>query len=558
MRKILPQLGILCCFPLASLGAVNIPDPNFRAWLSANYPLAMSGTMLDNLHPTVQATTSLNVLGQNIANLSGVWAFENLQYLVASDNPITNSGVHIPMGTAFVYFSNCLLTGSFTVPDHVQSIHLDNNQLTSIALASGTVLTNLHARNNLLTSITGQWSGLGVSADLAYNQLASLPGFAQNFYPGYLDVSHNQLTTLPEMAWMPGSTLLASHNLITSIGDQEFFYSYTTLDVSYNPLTGGIVELPEGLLSLTITNTQLPCLPWIPFNLQSLICTNSLFTCLPNIPPSLNTSPANFGFTPTVCGSGNTCHIPPPRARVKLLLQGPWNSAQQLMNDNLRQQGLIPLNEPYSAMGYPLTGNQTPTSIPASFLTTTGPNAIVDWVLVELRTGQNVPGSLVERRPALVQRDGDVIGTNGDTLFAYNRPRRSYHLAVRHRNHLGLIDFSAQSYRNGTIPRDFTYQYIPVGQTNAMVMDGARGLMVRGDVTNDHWIMYSGSGNDRDVILQAVGGTTPNATIPGYRREDVNLDGLVKYTGSNNDRDPILTVVGSTTPNYARQQLPIF
>jgi hypothetical protein len=49
-----------------------------------------------------------------------------------------------------------------------------------------------------------------------------------------------------------------------------------------------------------------------------------------------------------------------------------------------------------------------------------------------------------------------------------------------------------------------------------------------------------------------VGSTTPNNSVSGYWREDVNMDGVVKYTGSANDRDIILTKVGSTTPNNTR------
>ena len=71
-------------------------------------------------------------------------------------------------------------------------------------------------------------------------------------------------------------------------------------------------------------------------------------------------------------------------------------------------------------------------------------------------------------------------------------------------------------------------------------------------------VKYTGSSNDRDPILVAVGSTTPNNTLSGqYSAKDVNLDGSVKYTGSNNDRDPVLVTVGSTTPNNVRSaQLP--
>lgn len=55
----------------------------------------------------------------------------------------------------------------------------------------------------------------------------------------------------------------------------------------------------------------------------------------------------------------------------------------------------------------------------------------------------------------------------------------------------------------------------------------------------------------------AVGSTTPNAVVAGYRSEDVSLDGLVKYTGAGNDRDAQLISVGSTSPTTTRwEQLP--
>jgi hypothetical protein len=70
-------------------------------------------------------------------------------------------------------------------------------------------------------------------------------------------------------------------------------------------------------------------------------------------------------------------------------------------------------------------------------------------------------------------------------------------------------------------------------------------------------LKYTGSANDRDPILIAVGSTTPNNSVAGYSLNDVNMDAAVKYTGSGNDRDPILVNVGSTTPNNVRtQQLP--
>ncbi|MCB0795465.1 MAG: hypothetical protein KDB88_12070 [Flavobacteriales bacterium] len=42
-----------------------------------------------------------------------------------------------------------------------------------------------------------------------------------------------------------------------------------------------------------------------------------------------------------------------------------------------------------------------------------------------------------------------------------------------------------------------------------------------------------------------------------YVLQDINLDGSVKYAGANNDRDVVLQTVGGTVPTATRtQQLP--
>lgn len=65
-------------------------------------------------------------------------------------------------------------------------------------------------------------------------------------------------------------------------------------------------------------------------------------------------------------------------------------------------------------------------------------------------------------------------------------------------------------------------------------------------------IKYSGGDNDRDKVLQAIGGIVPTNTATGYRQEDVNLDGVTKYTGARNDRDAILQTIGGIVPTNTR------
>jgi hypothetical protein len=79
-----------------------------------------------------------------------------------------------------------------------------------------------------------------------------------------------------------------------------------------------------------------------------------------------------------------------------------------------------------------------------------------------------------------------------------------------------------------------------------------------GDANGDGTLMYTGNNNDRDPILQSVGGTNPTGVVNNtYHRRDTNMDGAIKYTGMNNDRDPILVNIGGTVPTNTRtQQLP--
>ncbi len=69
---------------------------------------------------------------------------------------------------------------------------------------------------------------------------------------------------------------------------------------------------------------------------------------------------------------------------------------------------------------------------------------------------------------------------------------------------------------------------------------------------------YAGGGNDRDLILVAIGGTVPTNTLSlVYSQEDITMNGVVKYAGSANDRDILLQNIGGSVPTATRNaQLP--
>ena len=238
----------------------------------------------------------------------------------------------------------------------------------------------------------------------------------------------------------------------------------------------------------------------------------------------------------------------------RVLLEGPYDSGTQWMNDALRANGSVPLTEPYSALGYTFAGGGGETTTPA-MLSTTGQNAVVDWVLVELRDQYD---HVWRSKCGLLQRDGDVIDAGGLGFRFNNTIAGNYHLMVRHRNHLGVMTASPVLIEGTGGMIDLSDPATATYGSSAQKQVGTRMVLWAGDATGDGTLKYTGSGNDRDPILTAIGGSTPNAVVNNvYDRRDTNLDGTIKYTGAGNDRDIILTNVGSTTPNTTRmQQLP--
>jgi hypothetical protein len=258
----------------------------------------------------------------------------------------------------------------------------------------------------------------------------------------------------------------------------------------------------------------------------------------------------------------NAPSVTPGDCGVNLFLQAALDGAYTsgtLMSDALRAANLVPTTQPYTALGYSYTGNPTNLTIAPSMLTTTGSNAIVDWVVVELRNA-TTPTTIVYSKPALLQRDGDVVDTDGSAYVNVPVAAGNYHVALRHRNHLGVMTGASRAITADPAANtiDFRSSSTATYGLAARVLKSAWYCLWAGDATGNGQLKYTGTGNDRDPILVAVGSTTPNAALTNqYSRLDTNLDGVVKYTGSGNDRDIILTNVGSTTPTNTRsQQLP--
>ncbi|HNM70643.1 MAG TPA: HYR domain-containing protein, partial [Flavobacteriales bacterium] len=245
------------------------------------------------------------------------------------------------------------------------------------------------------------------------------------------------------------------------------------------------------------------------------------------------------------------------------MLEGPFVELDDRMNDKLRDgvlpvvYPLIPSAQPYNVAPYNYAGSET--VAPAVLAVTDFDDAIVDWVLVEIRSSI-IPALVLHTRAALIQRDGDIVDTDGVSPVRFlNVPLDNYYLAVRHRNHLGIMTAAGYPLSGTPSTIDLTLSSTLTYGTDARKAVGGRMVMWQGNtkgLLGTDRLRYTGTNNDRDAILLKIGGMVPTLTWNGYTVEDGTMNGQVKYTGAGNDRDPILVNVNGVPTNQRFEQLP--
>ena len=240
---------------------------------------------------------------------------------------------------------------------------------------------------------------------------------------------------------------------------------------------------------------------------------------------------------------------------IKVLMEGPYDPVGGKMDDDLRAAGLIPVNEPFTALGFTHAGGGGGEAIANGLLAVSGDNAVVDWVFIELRSAGQ-PGQVLATSSALVTRTGQVVSVTGAPV-RLPLQNGSYYVAVRHRNHFGCMTANPVALTGNPTTIDFRTASTATWGTDARKINGATTLLWAGNVLRNANLLYVGANNDRDPILSVIGGSVPTNTLSGYLQEDANLDGVAKYTGGANDRDIILSNIGGSVPTATRtEQLP--
>ena len=234
---------------------------------------------------------------------------------------------------------------------------------------------------------------------------------------------------------------------------------------------------------------------------------------------------------------------------AKIVLQGaalsPNTGEEILMRDDLRAAGLLPITSPY-ADSITTTANifnQGGVSGIGSV-----ENNIIDWIWVELRDA-NDNTSVIAGKSALLQRDGDIVSTDGISSLAFELPGTNYYVAIKHRNHLNIITSTPIALSRITTNINFSDANNPITfGSNAQTSFGMPTdtlAMWAGDGNGDGRLNYSGGLSDVPSIRSQVFNDPSNSVFGGppvasyqsvgYNLADANMDGLTIYSGGNSD-----------------------
>jgi len=430
--------------------------------------------------------------------------------------------------------NNVLSTLDLTQNAELEYLYCNNNALSTLDLTHNAELRELYCTNNALSTLDLTQNSHLYRLECNNNALSTLD-LTQNINLEYLYCNNNALSTLDLTQNSELDYLYCNNNQITSLNlDATKLYK---LDARFNALTE--LHIQNGENDRLSGTYELDGVNYSRFRAQG----NPNLTCIyvDNATDANNgvndyeswqkDATASYVETEAQCNALDNNIV----LQAKVLLQGPMlNPATAgLMNDNLRSLDYLPTTSPY---GDAITVN-------ASIFNTTGNNAIVDYVWVELR---DTTDNIVASRSALLNRSGNIVDMGLNFGLNFNVPSGDYYIVIKHRNHLGVMSANPIALSSTATLVDFTDSAFSTYGNNAQVqLDNGKMAMWTGDSTNENKVKFSGSGNGANIIKSTVlndptnGWNSPTFTSTGYLNSDLDLDGGAKFSGSGNDSNII-------------------
>lgn len=217
---------------------------------------------------------------------------------------------------------------------------------------------------------------------------------------------------------------------------------------------------------------------------------------------------------------------PSASVTLKVGLEGPYDSGNTIMKDELRSGSFLGTTDPYGLS----------TDAASNAFDANGNNSVVDWLKIELRN-ESDNTQIVATKAVLLQKDGDVVDKDLNSQIVFDGvPAGNYYIVIKHYNHLGAMTASAINL-SGNPTVDFTNPSTSLFSNGAEAMKTVGGvrLLWSGDADesgsinavdqNLHWLIQNGD-------PYSYGTTTADFDLSGV----VNAVDLNLFWRANNSR----------------------
>jgi alkaline phosphatase D len=194
--------------------------------------------------------------------------------------------------------------------------------------------------------------------------------------------------------------------------------------------------------------------------------------------------------------------------QLRVLLQGAYFASTDQMHNILRNNNLLPTEQPFDRSPWNYNGTEIINDL------NNIPNSITDWILVELR--QVGDSSLIEQKAGLLHSNGLISDSDGllnGISFANAKPCTDYWVAIRPRNHLAVL--SSNPITAPYALYDFTTAQTQAAGTAQQILVNGKYMLYAGDCNANGIINYSDYN-----LYKAYEGQNNN-----YLPADLNLNG---------------------------------
>ncbi|MBU2926980.1 T9SS type A sorting domain-containing protein [Winogradskyella psychrotolerans] len=256
-----------------------VPDDNFE---QALIDLGYDAGPLDDYVPTnnINTVTILDVANENIADLTGIEDFVDLEDLNCANNSLT--AIDLSQNNALTVLdiaSNDFISLDLTQNILLLDLDVSSNNLSSLDITENVLLTNYRGTNNNISNINFSQNTALTSLVIDSNQLTTID-ISQNTALTSLLVGYNSLTSIDISQNTALVSFYAQDNLLTSI-DINANIALERLLVQDNQLTNLDVSAQSFLTSLRCSSNNLSSLNLNDHNaLTNLLCDNNQLTSL--------------------------------------------------------------------------------------------------------------------------------------------------------------------------------------------------------------------------------------------------------------------------------------